>query len=83
MPTARVDLTEEEVAALDAAVAAGRYANRSAALRAGVGHVLQEERERSIAEDYARGYAEHPQESWIGEAGLAALAAFESASDCP
>ena len=80
MPIARIDLTEDEVAALDAAVAAGRYANRNAALRAGVGHVLREERERSIADAYTRGYAEHPQESWIGEAGLAALATLESVS---
>jgi hypothetical protein len=29
-------------------------------------------REREIAEAYRRGYAEHPQELWVGEAGLRA-----------
>ena len=38
-----------------------------------------EEREREIDEAYARGYGEHPQEEWVAEAGLAALATFDKA----
>jgi Arc/MetJ-type ribon-helix-helix transcriptional regulator len=67
------------LAALDAAVASGRFANRSEALRAGLELILREERERKIDEAYARGYAQHPQEEWIGELGLAGLAAFDKA----
>jgi len=57
-------------------VADGRFANRSDALRAGLAHVLKEEREREIEEAYRRGYGEHPQEEWIGKLGLALLADF-------
>lgn len=74
-----VRLTEEDVAALDEAVAAGHFESRSAALRAGLASVLSEERERQIDEAYRRGYGEHPQEEWIGEVGLAALAALDQA----
>lgn len=74
-----VRLTEADVAALDAAVARGRFETRSDALRAGLAHVLREEREREIDEAYRRGYGEHPQEDWVGEAGLAGLAAFDRA----
>ena len=74
-----VRLTEEDLDALDAAVAAGHFESRSAALRAGLAHVLHEERERAIEEAYRRGYGEHPQEEWIGKAGLAALIAFDRA----
>lgn len=74
-----VRLTEEDVAALDEAVAAGRFESRSAALRAGLTRVLRDERERAIAEAYRRGYGQHPQEEWIAEAGLAALIAFDRA----
>ena len=73
-----VRLTEEDVAALDAAVAEGRFASRSDALRSGLKHVLREERERAIDAAYARGYAKHPQEEWVGEVGLAGLAAFHA-----
>ncbi len=74
-----VRLTERDLAALDAAVASGRFANRSDALRAGLELVLRLEREREIDEAYARGYAEHPQEEWVAELGLAGLAAFHEA----
>jgi Arc/MetJ-type ribon-helix-helix transcriptional regulator len=70
-------LTERDVAALDEIVASGRYANRSEALRAALARLLREERERQIDEAYARGYGEYPQEEWVGEAGLAALTAFD------
>lgn len=74
-----VRLTDEDVSALDKAVAEGRFASRSDALRTGLELVLREEREREIDEAYRRGYAEHPQEAWVGEAGLAVLAAFDEA----
>jgi Arc/MetJ-type ribon-helix-helix transcriptional regulator len=74
-----VRLTESDLAALDAAVASGRFANRSEALRAGLELILREEREREIDEAYARGYGEHPQEEWVADLGLAGLAAFHQA----
>ena len=74
-----VRLTESDLAALDAAVASGRFANRSEALRAGLELILREEREREIDDAYARGYGEHPQEDWVADLGLAGLAAFHQA----
>ena len=71
-----VRLTDSDLAALDAAIERGRFANRSAALRAGLERILYEERQRQIDEAYAAGYAKHPQEDWVGELGLAGLAAF-------
>ena len=72
-----VRLTEMDVAALDAVVATGRFANRSEALRAGLERVLNEEREREIDDAYRRGYGAAPQEEWVGEIGLAGLVAFD------
>ena len=74
-----VRLTEEDVAALDAIVAEGRFASRSDALRAGLAHVLHEQRERQIDEAYRRGYGKNPQEDWVGVVGLAGLTAFDHA----
>ena len=74
-----VRLTESDLAALDAAIARGRFANRSEALRAGLERILREEREHKIDQMYAAGYGKHPQEEWIGELGLAGLAAFDRA----
>ena len=48
-------------------------------LDAGPECILREEREREIEEAFRRGYGEHPQEAWIGEVGLAALAALDRA----
>ena len=64
---------------MDAAVASGRFANRSEALRAGLELILREERQRKIDEAYARGYGRHPQEEWVGEVGVAGLAALQKA----
>ena len=66
-------LSDDEIRALDAAVARGRFASRSDALRAGLHHLLREERERAILEAYEEGYGRHPQEPWVGELGLALL----------
>jgi Arc/MetJ-type ribon-helix-helix transcriptional regulator len=74
-----VRLTEEDVAALDALVAGGRFANRSAALRAALSELLREEREREIDEAYRRGYGKYPQEDWVGEDGLALFDAWSRA----
>lgn len=74
-----VRLTEGDLEALDAMVASGRFASRSEALRAGLAYLLHEEREQEIDEAYRRGYGEHPQEEWIGQAGLAGLIAFDRA----
>jgi len=76
-----VRLADEDLATLDRAVAAGRFSSRSDALRAGLAHVLREEREREIDESYRRGYSEHPQEEWVGLAGLAAFEAFHRAEE--
>lgn len=72
-------LTEDDVAAVDELVARGRFATRSDVLRAGLAQVLHEERERAIDEAYQRGYGETPQEGWVGQVGLAGLAAFDRA----
>ena len=74
-----VRLTREDVAALDEVVARGRFANRSEVLRAALARLLREEREQAVDEAYRRGYAEHPQEDWLGQAGLAGLVAFDRA----
>lgn len=74
-----VRLTERDVAALDAMVERGRFANRSEALRAALARLVREEREREIEEAYRSGYGEQPQEEWIGEAGLALMDAFHRA----
>lgn len=74
-----VRLTDSDVAALDAAIARGRFANRSEALRAGLDRILFEERQREIDERYVAAYAKHPQKAWVGELGLAGLAAFDEA----
>ena len=74
-----VRLTESDLAALDAAIARGRFANRSDALRSGLERILREERRHAIDELYAAGYGKHPQEEWAGQLGLAGLAAFDQA----
>ena len=74
-----VRLTDSDLAALDAAVERGRFANRSEALRAGLARVLRDERERQIGDAYRRGYGAHPQEEWVGDVGLAGLSAFDRA----
>lgn len=68
-----------ELAILDELIAKGRYATRSDALRAAFRRLVREEREREVADAYRGGYGRHPQETWVGEAGLAAFPAFASA----
>ncbi len=66
-----VRLGEDDLESLDAAVARGAYPSRAAAVRAGLQRLLRDDREQEIEQAYRRGYAEHPQEKWVGEAGLA------------
>ncbi|MFI5005314.1 MAG: ribbon-helix-helix domain-containing protein [Solirubrobacterales bacterium] len=63
-----IRLDEADLEALDAAVAAGRYPSRAAAVRAGIGEFVREQRNREIAEQYRRAYGAHPQEPWFAEA---------------
>ncbi len=72
-------LDEAELAALDKAVASGRFASRSEALRAGLALLLREEQERRIEAAYRRGYGAVPQEPWLGELGLSLLEAAVAA----
>ncbi len=74
-------ISEEDLSELDAAIARGRYPNRSAALRAALRLLLRAERERQIEEAYRRGYGEQPQEEWIGELGLATFEALVEAEE--
>jgi len=69
-----VRIPEKDLAAVDEAVRAGRFASRAAAVREGVSRLLRAERERQIAESYRRAYSEQPQEEWLGEMGAALLA---------
>ena len=63
-----IRLDDDDLAAVDAAVAAGRYPSRAAAVRAGVRALVRKEREREIAEAYRRAYATAPQEPWFADA---------------
>ncbi len=74
-----VRLPEQDLARVDAAVAQGAFASRAAAVRAGLDLLLKQQRDREIAEQYRRAYGAHPQEEWIGRAGLAATTALIAA----
>jgi Arc/MetJ-type ribon-helix-helix transcriptional regulator len=74
-----VRLTDSDLAALDAAITRGTFANRSVALRAGLERILAQEREFELVELYRKAYAKQPEEEWIGEVGLAALTALHEA----
>jgi Arc/MetJ-type ribon-helix-helix transcriptional regulator len=72
--TNRGRIPEGDLAALDEAVRAGRFASRAAAVREGVSRLLGEQRNREIAESYRRAYCEHPEDERFGEVGRALLA---------
>lgn len=76
-----VRLSEGDLADLDAAIGQGRFSSRAAALREGLDRLLRAERDRAIEETYRRGYGTQPQEAWVGNAGLAAFAAFVEAEE--
>jgi Arc/MetJ-type ribon-helix-helix transcriptional regulator len=69
-----VRIPERYLAALDEAVRAGRFASRAAAVREALDRLLAAEREREIAEEYRRAYAQHPEEEWVGRVGEALMA---------
>lgn len=64
-----VRLSEEELASLDHVVERRTFPSRADAVRAGLRMLLQEERNREIAESYRRAYSEHPQDERLAEAG--------------
>ena len=72
-----VRIPEELLVALDRMVAAGHARSRADAVRNAVELLARVEREREIADEYARAYGEAPQEAWIGQAGLALGAALQ------
>ena len=74
-------ISDKDLCELDAVVARGRFANRSAALRAALVLLLKDERERAIDEAYRRGYGEHPQEEWLG--GVRSLRRSEERGEEP
>jgi Arc/MetJ-type ribon-helix-helix transcriptional regulator len=86
-PQIAVRLADDDLRRLDAAIARGAFANRAAAVRAGLDRLLRDEREAEIAEAYRRGYAADPEEDAVGEAGLrlgsALLAGDEAAAREP
>lgn len=69
-----VRIPEKALTAVDAAVEAGRFDSRAAAVREALERLLREERERAISESYRRAYSAQPQDDSLGEAGAALLA---------
>jgi len=76
-----VRIPDRDAELLDEAVARGRFASRSEALRQGLALLLREERDQEIADAYRRAYEKHPQEDWIGEVGLWALSQIVAAEE--
>lgn len=68
-----VRIPKRDAELLDEAVARGRFASRSEALREGLAMLLREERDREIAEAYRRAYEKYPQEDRVGQDGLILL----------
>ncbi|HEX6723835.1 MAG TPA: ribbon-helix-helix domain-containing protein [Gaiella sp.] len=71
-----IRIPDEDLRALDEAVARGRFPNRASAVREALTALLLAERRRAIEEADRRGYGAAPQEEWVGESGLAAFAAL-------
>jgi Arc/MetJ-type ribon-helix-helix transcriptional regulator len=69
-----IRLPDEDLKALDAAIASGRFENRAAALREALKRLLRQEYEDEIEREYKRAYTEQPQEEWVGEVGLILMA---------
>lgn len=63
---------------MDELVAAGRYATRADAVRAGLQAVVEQERQRAIDEAIVEGYRRHPptqaEERWAATAGRELIA---------
>lgn len=71
-----IRIPDDDLEALDAAIAHGRFPNRAAAVREALSRLLRDERRASIEEADRRGYGATPQEEWAGQVGLAAFASF-------
>jgi Arc/MetJ-type ribon-helix-helix transcriptional regulator len=69
-----VRIPDAALTAVDAAITAGRFESRAAAVREGLERLLADEREREIAEDYRRAYSKQPEDEAIGQAGLTLMA---------
>jgi len=76
-----VRIPDRDAELLDKAVARGRFASRSEALREGLSKLLREERDREIAENYRQAYEKYPQEERVGQDGLALFAAWVEAEE--
>jgi len=68
-PQIAVRLSDDELTALDKAVERGEFPSRAAAVRAGLDGILTAARERTIAEEYRRAYADQPPDDELHEAG--------------
>jgi Arc/MetJ-type ribon-helix-helix transcriptional regulator len=68
-----IRLPDEDLAVLDAEVAAGHFPSRAAAVRAGVHEFVSAQRSREIADAYKRAYGAVPQEAWFAEASAQAV----------
>lgn len=76
-----IRIPDDDLRALDEAIAQGRFPSRAAAVREALARLLRDERHASIEEADRRGYGAVPQEEWVGEAGLAAFAALVAAEE--
>jgi Arc/MetJ-type ribon-helix-helix transcriptional regulator len=76
-----IRIPEDDLEALDDAIARGAFASRAAAVRAALEALLRDERRRRIEEADQRGYGDAPQGEWVGEVGLAAFAALVEAEE--
>ncbi len=69
-----VRIPDEQLQALDRAVAAGTFASRADAVRQAVTRLLGELREQQVAREYREAYSRYPDDPAIGEAGAKLLA---------
>ncbi len=74
-----VRIPDTALAAVDSAIAAGRFESRAAAVREGLERLLAFEQEREIAEDYRRAYSDQREDEGMGAAGATLMA--ESIAD--
>lgn len=74
MPQIAVRVSEDELAELDAAVAAGVAATRADAVRMGIDLVRRARREAELADEYVRVYADRPldEDGWLDAAAAEA-----------
>lgn len=66
-------MSEEDLAALDRAVAEGRFSDRAEAVRSAVARLFGDRTDEEIEESYRRAYEDRPEEEWIGPTGLQLL----------